>query len=342
MSVPSPRKPARAKSAAKSPGIPKQPKKPADRVQRPGPGTFVDGHFNCPTGSLAYKLYTPIGSARRRLPMVVMLHGCTQSATDFAAGTGMNTLADELGFLVLYPEQSKSANLARCWNWFRPENQSRGRGEAASIAGLTREMIVTCKANPARVYIAGISAGGTAAAIIGAAYPELFVAVGVHSGLAKGNITSVGAAISAMKSGGSSGIDTGCGRKRQAPTIVFHGDRDRTIHPSSPESFVRSLRRFSPRLVLDRTVHVPVGRARAYTRTVYRKGKGQALLEVWIVHSMGHAWSGGSALGSFTDPAGPSASRAMMRFFFARKHAASTVRAKASAPKRVRRRSALA
>lgn len=339
--TPKPRKPARAKTVAKPAKIANRSSKSADRVQRAIPGTFVDGRFKCPAGALAYKLYTPTGSTRRSLPLVVMLHGCTQTARDFAAGTDMNALADELGFLVLYPEQPASANMMRCWNWFRPENQRRGSGEAAIIAGLTREMIVTCKANPARVYIAGISAGGAAAAIIAAAYPDLFVAVGVHSGVANGNVTGMGSAYSAMRGRGSSGVDGGRGRKRPAPTIVFQGDRDRAVHPSSPDSFVRSLGRSSPRLVIDRTVQVPSGRTRGYTRTFYSKGKGQPLLEEWIIHGAGHAWSGGSARGSFTDPSGPSASRAMMRFFLARKRSSGTATAKASSAKRLQPRSAL-
>lgn len=329
-------KPAVAKRSAGT----KRAARPAKHHLRPGPGTFVDGRFKCPAGALAYKLYTPIGSTRRRMPLVVMLHGCTQTAADFAAGTGMNALADELGFLVLYPEQSAAANMARCWNWFRPENQRRGSGEAAVIAGMTADAILTGKANPARVYIAGLSAGGAAASNIAASYPEIFVAVGVHSSLASGNIASAGAAISAMKKGGSMGIDPERGRMIPVPTIVFQGDLDRSVHPSSVEGFVRALRRSSPRLVLIRTQHVPSGSARAYTRTLYRKDRGQPLLEVWTVHGTGHAWSGSSTRGSFTDPAGPNASRAMLRFFLARKHPPRKVPAKVAPGKRLRQHSA--
>ena len=260
------------------------------------------------------------------MPLVVMLHGCTQSAADFAAGTDMNALADELGFLVLYPEQSPSANPARCWNWHQPKNQRRGSGEAATIAGMTSAVITICKANPARVYIAGISAGGTAAAIIAAAYPELFVAVGVHSGLTQGNIASVGQALSAMRTGNASDEAVGHRTTQPVPTIIFHGDRDRTVHPSNADGFQRSLRRSTPRLRLQRTIHAPSGGTRGYTRTLYTKAMGQPLLEEWIVHGAGHGWSGGTARGSYTDPAGPSASRAMMRFFLARKRARRTVK----------------
>jgi poly(hydroxyalkanoate) depolymerase family esterase len=183
-----------------------------DRTKRPAPGTFIDGSFTSRDGTLAYKLYTPEGSTRRKLPLVVMLHGCTQSAGDFAAGTAMNKVADEVGFLVLYPQQSLSANLTRCWNWHRPGDQKRGSGEPALVAALTRQTIETCNANSSRVYIAGISAGGAAAAIIAAAYPELYVAVGVHSGLPRGNVTTIRGALFAMRTG----VDTtGHGRQRE-------------------------------------------------------------------------------------------------------------------------------
>jgi poly(hydroxyalkanoate) depolymerase family esterase len=246
-----------------------------------------------------------------------MLHGCTQSVTDFAVGTGMNRLADELGFLVLYPEQSASANLGRCWNWHRPGDQKRGRGEPAVIAGLTRHVIALCKANPARVYIAGISAGGAAAAIIAAAYPDLYVAVGVHSGLARGEVNTLAGAISAMRKGG----PTSAVAKTRPPlaTIVFHGDQDSVVHPSNAAGFLSHLRRSSS---LPLNSHETQGRApkgRAYTRRVYRHGAGPVMLEDWSVHGSGHGWSGGDAAGSYTDPAGPDASREMLRFFLNRR-----------------------
>nr|WP_269816515.1 PHB depolymerase family esterase [Caulobacter hibisci] len=178
-----------------------RPRGAAARPQRPPAGSFTDGRFSGPHGGLDYKLYTPVGSPRRRLPLVVMLHGCNQSAADFAAGSGMNAVADELGFLVLYPQQSTSSNLGRCWNWHRAGDQERGSGEPEAIAALTRHVIALCKANPDRVYIAGLSAGGAAAAITAAAYPDLYVAVGVHSGVARGDIRTLRGAMAAVRSG---------------------------------------------------------------------------------------------------------------------------------------------
>jgi poly(hydroxyalkanoate) depolymerase family esterase len=281
-------------------------------VSRPAPGTFVDGEFSSPHGKLTYKLYTPQGSPRRRLPLVVMLHGCTQSAAGFAIGTGF---ADELGFLVLYPQQSAAANVNRCWNWHSPADQKRGSGEPAMIAALTRNVVTICRGNSARVYIAGISAGGAAAAIIAAAYPELYVAVGVHSGIARGDIRTLRGALSAMRNGAS--VIADAKTARPPPTIVFHGDQDRIVNPSNAGGFLANLLRSGAGSITGRTEKGRSRGGRDFTRTVYRHSKGKVLLEDWTIHGSGHAWSGGNAAGSLTDPAGPDASREMMRFFLA-------------------------
>ena len=295
---------------------------------RPQPGSFVDGQFSNAHGRLAYKLYTPRGSSRRKLPLVVMLHGCTQTAADFALGTGMNTIADELGFLVLYPQQSVAANLGRCWNWHRPGDQKRDAGEPALIAGLTRQILATCKANPARVYIAGISAGGAAAAIIASAYPDLYVAAGVHSGVAQGDITTLRGAVSAMRTG--IAADASCPAERPPPTIVFHGDQDNVVHPANAAGFLSQLRRSGANAVTGKpTTGRSIG-GRGFTRTATTDSAGRVLLEDWVVHGSGHAWSGGNAAGSHTDPAGPDASREMLRFFLERRRAVAAAATRAA------------
>lgn len=308
-------KPAKRKPAAKR--IVKRTPKPTPPA-RPLPGSFIDGLFESKYGTIRYKLYTPTGSARRRMPIVVMLHGCSQSAGDFATGTGMNQLADERGVIMLYPEQSRSANMARCWNWHRPGDQVRGKGEPALIAGLTRHAIALARADPTRVYIAGISAGGVAAAIIGQAYPELFVAVGIHSALTRGDVSTVSGALAAMRGRPASVAPTGR-TPRPRPTIVFHGDADTVVHPSNADGFRSLLERSSHGPLVSRSQQGVSEGGRAFTRTEHRDAKGDVMLENWTIHGSSHAWSGGTRAGSYTDPAGPSASREMLRFFLARR-----------------------
>lgn len=304
--LPKPPRVTKGKSAAKK----------VDRVVRPAPGSFIESDYSCAQGSLRYRLYTPVGSTRRRLPLIVMLHGCTQSAADFATGTAMNRLADELGFLVLYPEQSPRANPNRCWNWHSPSHQKRGSGEAAVIAGMTRHVLDRCRGHAGRVYIAGISAGGAAAAIIAAAYPQLYVAVGVHSGVPMGAIGSVGEALAAMRGQAVPPIGK---TTPPLPMILFHGDSDRVVHPSNASGFVSQLQRSSTRALSVQSEAGVAPGGRAFTRSFYRYGRGPVMLEEWTVHGSGHAWSGGYAGGSHTDPKGPDASRAMATFFLARR-----------------------
>jgi poly(hydroxyalkanoate) depolymerase family esterase len=286
------------------------------RAPRPGPaatpgGAFVDRRYSGPMGSLEYKLYTPPNAAPG-MPLVVMLHGCTQSPDDFARGTGMNLLADELGFIVAYPAQSQSANPQKCWNWFRPGDQQRDRGEPALIAGATREIIAEHGADKARVYIAGLSAGGAAAAIMGAAYPDLYAGVGVHSGLACGVARDLPSAMMAMSRGGDA---IGATPTTLVPTIVFHGDADRTVHLANGEQVAAHAHAAAPTPLRRRSESGRSPGGRAFTRATSHDHEDRALIEHWTIHGAGHAWAGGSTTGSYTDPGGPDASREMMRFF---------------------------
>jgi poly(hydroxyalkanoate) depolymerase family esterase len=271
---------------------------------------FEERLFANPAGSRAYKLYIPSRYCGEPVPLLVMLHGCTQSPDDFAAGTRMNDLAEEQTCLVVYPAQAQSANASKCWNWFNATDQQRDRGEPSLIAGITRDVMSELSVAPGRVYVAGLSAGGAAAAIMGSAYPDLYAAVGVHSGLACGAARDIPSAFAAMRQGGAL---HNRGPKQLVPTIVFHGDHDTVVNPANGDQVIAQSKAGS-----DLRTTVSRGRSpggMSYTRTVACDDGDHPMLEQWVLHGAGHAWSGGSPSGSYTEPRGPDASREMMRFF---------------------------
>lgn len=276
----------------------------------PDGARYTTHRYDGPGGQRDYKLYVPstVTGDRERHPLVVMLHGCTQSPDDFARGTRMNELAEEFGLIVVYPAQSKAANIQKCWNWFETKDQQRGTGEPGLIAGITHELISSYAVDPKRVFVAGLSAGGAAAAIMGQRYPDLFAAVGVHSGLACGAARDMGSAFAAMRGG--SPVLAG---DRIVPTIVFHGDGDTTVAPVNGDRVLEQARAGTVSTPFE-TRGVSEGGV-SYTRTVQREADGRERLESWRIHGAGHAWSGGSASGSYTLPGGPDASREMIRFF---------------------------
>jgi len=270
---------------------------------------FITGRFGAAgAAGRDYKLYLPPDAGSQPRPLVVMLHGCTQNADDFAAGTRMNVLAREQGFYVLYPIQPQQANAQRCWNWFKHTHQQRERGEPALLAGMVRAVMAQHAIDPARVYVAGLSAGGAMAAILGRTHPDLFAAVGVHSGLAAGAARDLPSALEAMKNGAGS-IPTGAAQDA-VPTIVFHGSADRTVHPRNGEQVVQP---FTQAGAQETSWNAP-GR-RSSTRRVWRAASGAVQAEHWLVQGAPHAWSGGSSAGTYTDPSGPDASAEMLRFF---------------------------
>jgi poly(hydroxyalkanoate) depolymerase family esterase len=280
----------------------------------PGRGTVLTGVFSNHAGQRSYKLYVPSERHTGPRPLVIMLHGCTQSPDDFAAGTRMNFAAEEHGCFVAYPEQTAAANSSKCWNWFESRHQARDQGEPSLIAGITQKIITEHNIDRRRVYIAGLSAGGAAAAVVAESYPELFAALGVHSGLAYGAASDLTSAFAAMQ--GRSTAATSPAAREPLPTIVFHGDRDSTVHPRNGSEVVG--RATAGAVLQEHVEQGAIAGGRTYTRSVHRAADGREWVEEWVIHGAGHAWSGGSTAGSFTDPLGPDATREMLRFFLSR------------------------
>jgi poly(hydroxyalkanoate) depolymerase family esterase len=297
----------------------KQPAPARKAPAAPDRAAFVTRAFASDAGARDYKLYVPSYAGGGKRPLIVMLHGCTQDPDDFALGTGMNLIAEEQGFVVAYPKQSKRANQSGCWNWFNAGDQIRDAGEPGIIAGMTRSIMAEFDIDPKRIYVAGLSAGGAMATIMSATYPELYGAAGIHSGLPYRSATDAPSAFAAMRGHASplanaqraSHRHSAKGRVR---TIVFHGDSDPTVHPSNAEMIVAGARAG----LTGATEQTHRGRSvggRAYARTVIADASGAPHVEYWAIEGLGHAWSGGSLEGSYTDPKGPDASREMLRFF---------------------------
>jgi poly(hydroxyalkanoate) depolymerase family esterase len=280
----------------------------------PDGARFLTRSFSCAAGGRDYKLYVPASRSDAPRGLIIMLHGCTQNPDDFAAGTNMNAVAESHGLLVAYPHQTTSANVSACWNWFNPADQMREGGEPSVLAGLTQNVLAEFAVDPRSAFVAGLSAGGAMAAVLGATYPELFAAVGVHSGLPYRSARDVASAFTVMRGGA---LAEGAAAKAPGvPTIVFHGTNDRTVHPTNAERIVEAARdRHAAGNKIEEIRGVEGGRG--YARTNARSVDGAPVVEFWRIEGGGHAWSGGCHEGSFADPKGPSASAEMVRFFLA-------------------------
>ncbi|TYR81892.1 PHB depolymerase family esterase [Priestia megaterium] len=293
-------------------------------------GSFISKTYN----GRNYKLYIPDGyQTGTALPLVVMLHGCTQDPNQFAAGTQMNTLADSEKFLVLYPEQPSSANSNKCWNWFETAHQSRGSGEPALIAGMVNQVKNDYTVDDHRVFAGGLSAGAAMSVIMGAAYPDIFAAISVGAGLEYKAATSVVNAFTAMSSGGPNPVQQGDtayqamgNYKRTVPVIVFHGTSDTTVYPVNAEQVISQWAQTNDKAsdgadnnniddTAEQTVTGTVSGGRSYTQSIYKDAAGTTVMEKYMVDGMGHAWSGGSTVGSYTDPKGPNATQLSWNFF---------------------------
>jgi poly(hydroxyalkanoate) depolymerase family esterase len=296
----------------------------------PDGARFITGSYTNQAGTRSYKLYIPSGYHGQPLPLVVMLHGCTQNPDDFAVGTGMNALAEEQLCFVAYPAQTHAANGSKCWNWFKSSDQQRDGGEPSIIAGLTRQIVASHRVDARRIYVAGLSAGGAMAATMAMTYPELYAAAGIHSGLPHAVAQDLPSALAAMQGGGILSVGGSMAGATHpgatpVPTIVFHGDRDATVHPCNGEKVIAqsvpspARPEASPDAARPPRVTVEPGQVpdgHDYTRTTYHDASGQPIVEHWLIHGAGHAWSGGSPRGSYTDPKGPDAAQEMLRFFY--------------------------
>jgi len=291
--------------------------KPAYVPEKAPPEVFGDNFpsrsYRGEAGSLNYRLYIPTDYAKRDLALVLMLHGCTQNPEDFALGTQMNALADEFGLVVAYPHQPRSANSQGCWNWFDKRHQHRGAGEPAKLAGLAQRLAKEFGVAPERTFVAGLSAGGAMAEVLAATYPDVFEAVGVHSGLAYKSASDVPSAFAAMKGTAAVAPALRVVATRSCRKIIFHGGADGTVSPVNSQRILDEARGGADALKqIDLDWEIEASRV---TRTVLNDPAGRAVVEHWFVEGAGHAWFGGDARGSYTQSVGLDASRVMVRFF---------------------------
>jgi poly(hydroxyalkanoate) depolymerase family esterase len=293
---------------------------PPDRVDAPETEPahefgerFTSRAYRGAAGSLNYRLYVPVDYRRRDLALVVMLHGCTQNPDDFALGTRMNNLADEFGLIVAYPHQQRRANPSGCWNWFDKRHQNRGSGEPAKLAGLARSLASEFRVKKDRVFAAGLSAGGAMAEVLAATYPDVFDAVGIHSGLPYKCAADVPSAYAAMK--GTAAVDAGPppASNQICRKIVIHGGADLNVHPANGDRILEQVERGASSLSrTDSDWQTESGRVR---HTVLKDRDGLPVVEHWFVEGGGHAWFGGDHRGTYTQTVGLDASRVIVRFF---------------------------
>lgn len=276
----------------------------------PEGASFADDSFSCAAGTRRFRTYIPARAENGATGLVLMLHGCTQSPEDFAAGTGMNALADQHGFIVVYPRQTRGDNAQSCWNWFSRGDQQRDKGEPLILSGITRHVMSRYRVPTDQVFVAGLSAGAAMAVILGKNYPDLFHGVGAHSGLPAGAARDVPSAFAAMAGQGFDDAPEG----PPVRTIVFHGSADTTVHPSNGDRIVQhalDTRQFQNLQKEDQGN----AQGRTFRRCTIYASNGAVAIEHWIIEGMGHAWSGGKSEGSYTDTHGPDASAEMIRFF---------------------------
>ncbi len=272
-----------------------------------------------------YRLYVPERSKREALPLVVMIHGCRQSADEFEQGTRMSEIADREGFAVLYPEQTSLANMRRCWNWF-DANTANGRGECAIVRAMIDIAFEHAKCDAGRVYVAGMSSGAALAGLLAFHYPEQFAAVAMHSGLPPLASPSAASAVLAMKRG----VRVDRDALAQAywanhtvappPLLVLHGDEDTRVHERNGTALVKTWETLFEKepgavdLAREQNIVEADDGARSYTQTDMTRA-GRVVVRGVRIHGLEHAWSGGDAEFPFNDSKGPDASEMIWKFF---------------------------
>lgn len=284
-----------------------------------------------------YKLFVPSGYQKgTKVPLMVMVHGCKQNPDDFAAGTRMNEIAEKENFLVLYPEhpiQVELANPDGCWRWFEDRNLHRGRGgEPDIIVGMIHEVKKHYSIDSNRIFAAGLSSGAAMTSNLGATYPDVFSGIGICSGVeyCAADIEDLENPLAAMDKGGDDPyksaekafLEMGA-NKRKIPVIVFHGTSDNIVHPINAEQLITQWSQtnflveggIGKAEIIPASVQAEIVNGRSYLKNVYHDQNGYPLMELWLINGMGHAWSGGSSEGSYTDTLGPDASTIIWDFF---------------------------
>ncbi len=294
-------------------------------------GRVIRGTYKNTAGERPYVLYLPDGDPPPGgRALVVMLHGCTQDADDVARGTRLHEAAAQRGWMVLYPEQTAAFNVKKCWNWYDPAHQGRDAGEPSIIAGMTAQVVAEHGGDARRVYLAGLSAGAAMASLVAAAYPERYAALALHSGMVHAAAGSVMEALGVMQRGvaspephAESAYRAMAGLARVVPTLVVHGEADAVVAPingaqAARQWFLTNARAMGQPLdttsgATDRSERKEGGYL--VRRATYRAKDGTPLSYLVMVRELGHAWSGGSAYGTFTDVRGPDATTMIVDFF---------------------------
>jgi poly(hydroxyalkanoate) depolymerase family esterase len=301
-------------------------------------GKWIAGKARAAGGSRNFKLWIPAAPEDARAwPLLMLLHGCTHDGAHMAEISGMNEVAAFHRFLVVYPEQSLCANLLKCWNWFRPEHQSRDAGEPSILAAIVAQIRSTYSVDPDRLYVAGVSAGGAMASILAATYPDVFAGVAVFAGAEFKAATSTSEGFAAMKHGGPDPARQGQiafevmhggfarTERRRMPVIVFHGTADKKVNWINADQTIAQWEKTNSCLAAEDgnigfllTEKVSDGKVSdgyAYKKYSYLESDSHLLMEKWLVEGLGHAWSGSPKPRKYGDPKGPNASAEIWRFF---------------------------